>query len=139
MNGKYDDIINLPRHKSKIRSSMARADRAAQFMPFAALAGYEDSIRETARLTGDKIELDAQAKESVNRKLQLLVNNIENQPEVEIIYFVPDNKKPGGSYLSSTSLIKKIDESQKIIYTQDGCEIFIDDILDIRSEIFDSI
>lgn len=48
---KYDDIINLPHHQSKTRPHMSVADRAAQFAPFAALAGYDDAVKETARLT----------------------------------------------------------------------------------------
>ena len=49
--GKYDDIINLPHHVSKKHSQMPIADRAAQFAPFAALTGYGEQIKETARTT----------------------------------------------------------------------------------------
>lgn len=45
----YDDIINLPRHVSKKHPRMPLPDRAAQFSPFAALTGYDDAIKETAR------------------------------------------------------------------------------------------
>lgn len=44
--GNYDDIINLPLHVSKNHPRMSLHQRAAQFMPFAALAGYEDAIRQ---------------------------------------------------------------------------------------------
>ena len=44
----YDDIINLPHHQSTTRPHMSLYDRAAQFAPFAALTGYEDSIKESA-------------------------------------------------------------------------------------------
>ncbi|MCM1101180.1 MAG: hypothetical protein NC079_05700 [Clostridium sp.] len=47
--GKYDDIIKLPHHESAKHPKMPAADRAAQFLPFAALTGHEDAIRETAR------------------------------------------------------------------------------------------
>lgn len=47
MNNKYDDIINLPRPESKY-PHMPRANRAAQFSPFAALTGHEEAIRKTA-------------------------------------------------------------------------------------------
>ena len=43
----YDDIIDLPRPKSK-HEPMPMSDRAAQFSPFAALTGYGDAIDETA-------------------------------------------------------------------------------------------
>lgn len=49
MSNKYDDIINLPRPESKY-PRMPRANRAAQFSPFAALAGHGEAIRETAYL-----------------------------------------------------------------------------------------
>ena len=48
---KYGDIINLPRPASKRHPPMPLAKRAAQFSPFAALTGYEDAVRESARIT----------------------------------------------------------------------------------------
>ena len=42
----YADIINLPHHQSDKHPHMSIHDRAAQFAPFAALAGYEDMIRQ---------------------------------------------------------------------------------------------
>ena len=44
----YDDIINLPHHVSKRHPQMSMWNRAAQFEPFAALTGYEESIKESA-------------------------------------------------------------------------------------------
>ena len=44
----YDDIIHLPHHVSKVHPQMSLRDRAAQFSPFAALVGYEDTVEETA-------------------------------------------------------------------------------------------
>ena len=57
----YEDIINLPHHVSKTRPQMPMSDRAAQFAPFAALTGYDAAIKETGRLTDDKIEIDVEA------------------------------------------------------------------------------
>lgn len=54
MSNKYDDIINLPRPESKY-PRMPRANRAAQFSPFAALTGHEKAIRETAYLVMGRI------------------------------------------------------------------------------------
>ncbi|PJM78822.1 hypothetical protein [Bifidobacterium scaligerum] len=45
---KYDDIIAMPHHQSRKHSHMSRHKRAAQFMPFAALTGYERVIAQTA-------------------------------------------------------------------------------------------
>lgn len=44
INDNYDDIIDKPYVKSKLRAHMSIKDRAAQFSAFAALTGYEDAI-----------------------------------------------------------------------------------------------
>ena len=58
MNEKYKEIINMPHPVSQKHKQMDRLDRAAQFAPYSALSGYEDSVEETARLTDRKTELD---------------------------------------------------------------------------------
>ena len=55
----YEDIINLKRPKSK-HKNMSLYDRSAQFSPFAALTGYEDSIIESGRIVNKKIELTSE-------------------------------------------------------------------------------
>ena len=62
MSGPYDDIIELPHPTSTKHSRMPISDRASIFSPFAALTGHGDAIRETARLTEQKMELDEDAK-----------------------------------------------------------------------------
>lgn len=44
----YDDIINMPHHVSPVHPPLSDSQRAAQFLPFAALTGYEEAIRKTA-------------------------------------------------------------------------------------------
>ena len=44
--GKYDDIIHLPHYEPKRHPRMPMAARAAQFAPFAAVAGHDAAIRE---------------------------------------------------------------------------------------------
>lgn len=135
----YDDIINLPRHKSKTRSPMAIIDRAAQFSPFAALTGHDSAIKETARETKKKVELDTYMREALDYKLEILIDQLGNNPEVKISYFQADEKKQGGEYISTTTRIKKLDEYKQTIYTTNNKEIAIDDILDIEGKIFDII
>ena len=48
---KYDDIINLEHHVSKKHKQMSLENRSAQFAPFAALVGYDNAVKETARIT----------------------------------------------------------------------------------------
>ena len=71
MNNRYDEIINLPHHVSKTRPQMPMSDRAAQFAPFAALTGYDSAIKETGRLTDERIELDVEALTALDMKYQL--------------------------------------------------------------------
>ena len=54
---RYDEIIHLPHPVSQTHPRMGRLERAAQFSPFAALTGYDDAVRETARLTDAQREL----------------------------------------------------------------------------------
>ncbi|NLM04174.1 MAG: YolD-like family protein [Clostridiales bacterium] len=132
----YNDIINLPRHVSKKRSPMPIRDRAAQFSPFAALTGHDTAIKETARITEDKIELDSYIKEELNIKLQILMDRLREKPEIKITYFQPDDKKDGGKYITTTGVVKKIDSCDQMIYLIDGTEIIMDEIINIEGKIF---
>ena len=99
MSGQYEDIINLPHHVSATRPQMSMLDRAAQFSPFAALTGYDAAIKETGRLTDEKIEMDEEALNILNMKFQILVDSLDDEPEVTFTYFKPDERKAGGAYL----------------------------------------
>lgn len=107
---KYEDIINLPHHVSKTRKPMSLYNRAAQFAPFAALTGYDDAIKETSRITEQRIELSEELKNMLNQKIKLISENIKLQPKVSITYFVPDNKKSGGVYKTISGNVRRIDE-----------------------------
>lgn len=135
----YDDIINLPHHTSSKRTPMSLENRSAQFAPFSALTGYSEAINETKRLTDKKHELDEKQKEILNNKLQILNDNIKNKPEVTITYFVKDDKKIGGSYKEKTSNLKKIDTYEKLIILEDKTKISLDNIYEIKGEIFKNV
>ena len=126
---KYDRIINLPHHRSKKRKHMSMTERAAQFGAFRALTGYEDKIEEAARHTDKKMELDEYAKAEINRKLQYISDHIDDEPEISVTYFVPDEKKSGGAYVTKKGVVIKIREFEKQIIFWDGTEIPIDEIL----------
>ena len=83
----YEDIINLPHHVSTKRPQMSMLDRAAQFSPFAALTGYDAAIKETGRLTDEKIEMDEASLNMLNMKFQLLVEALGDEHEVSFTYF----------------------------------------------------
>lgn len=132
----YEDIINFPHHVSTKHPHMKREDRAAQFSPFAALTGYEEAVKETARITDQKVELEEDATIRLNEKLAILNQYIQFQPKVTITYFQKDSHKSGGSYITKTACIKKIKEYERTIIFVDKSEIAIGDILEIESEIF---
>lgn len=132
----YDDIINLSHHVSNKHPTMSLYARSAQFAPFSALTGYEEAIRETARETNERIELDDELKSILDSKLQILAENIKNKPEVSFTYFVPDIKKTGGTYRTVTGIVRKINTYNQSVCFVDNTEIPINDIIEISGEIF---
>lgn len=130
--GKYDDIINLPHHVSSNRAHMPMLDRAAQFMPFRALTGYEDAVRETARYTDEKIELTDEEKALLDVELQRLADSAASHPQVTLTYFRPDKRKSGGAYVTITGQVKKIDDLEGALILTGGVRILIEDILEIQ-------
>lgn len=135
--GKYDDIINLPHHVSKTRPQMSIHDRAAQFSAFAALSGYDDTVKETARLTDKKLELTEEEIAELNLKIQILKEYADTRPFVFVEYFIPDKKKSGGSYVTITGNFRRIDEYAGNLILTSGEEIHLSDIYSIEGEVFD--
>ena len=138
-NHQYDDIIDLPHHVSVTRPRMSMIDRAAQFSPFAALTGYDAAIKETGRLTDRRIELTEDSRAALDRKQQLLVDNLADHPEVSVTYFVPDERKSGGAYITVTGSVKKVDDYRRLLILTDGTKIPLDEILDMESDLFCSL
>lgn len=131
--GNYDDIINLPHHESKKHPKMPALDRAAQFMPFAALTGHNAAVTETAWLTENKMELDETRKEELGERLQFIREQLWRKPQVSITYFVPDTKKDGGTYFTVTGAVRKIEEARHQVIMENGTVIPMDDIYEIES------
>lgn len=129
--GPYEDIIDLPHHVSETRARMPMRERAAQFSPFAALSGYEEAVRESARLTREKIELGEDAKAALDGALRRAAADPE--AEVSVTYFVPDGKKPGGEYVTAVGRIRRIDPVSGALHLSGGERIDAEDILDIDS------
>lgn len=135
---RYDDLLNLPPHKSSSRTPMSLADRAAQFSPFAALTGYETAIKETARLTDQKIILDETAKSRLDETLSKLQSSIQNriatEVEIEVCYFEEDKHKAGGRYITERGIVKKIDTYERTLIFTTGLTIDIEDIIEITGD-----
>lgn len=122
-NRKYAGIMNLPHHVSPTRPQMPISDRAAQFSPFAAL-------------TDRKIELDETMLTALNERYQLLLSVLDAEPEVEITYFVPDERKSGGAYRTVSGVVKKADEFARRLTLTDGTVIPMEDVLMLDGAIF---
>ena len=122
----YEDIVNLPHHVSKKHPQMPMIKRAAQFAPFAALAGYDDAVEETARLTDEMVELEDSAVDELHRKIN---EALCSGGEVTVTYFVPDTKKSGGRYVRTAGLIKKAGMGR--IVMNDGLSIPVESIREI--------
>lgn len=131
---RYNDIINLPHHVSTERPRMSMINRAAQFSPFAALSGYEESVQETARLTDSRIDIDESVKIALDAKLQVIQSRLPEQMQVSITYFVPDIRKAGGAYVVVDGHVRKIDDVRHIVQLTDRTEIPIEEIINIEGD-----
>lgn len=137
-NHKYDDIINMPRPQSQHRK-MTLHERAAQFSPFAALTGYEEAVKEAARLTDSRPEPDEDRINELNTKLAFLKTILSDRPEITVSYFIPDGKKAGGRMEDFAGNIRVIDEYDRQLVFESGKHIPIDDVYNITGSIFDGM
>ena len=130
----YGDIINLPHHESKNRKRMSLYDRAAQFSPFAALTGHSAAIDETSRLIDDRIMIDECRKDEINRVLMMIQANERVHPEVKMTYFVQDERKNGGKYVTIKGYVRRVyfNERENIVEMMDRSKISINDIIDME-------
>jgi predicted nucleotidyltransferase len=131
---KYQDILYLARPVSKVHQPMSKSNRAAQFSPFAALAGYEDAVQETARLTTDKITLSEDQIQIINSVLNEISQYLPHSPYVQITYFEPDKRKQGGSYQHISGTIKKIDDVYGMVIMKGNIRIPVHQIVHISIE-----
>lgn len=131
----YDDIIDLPHHVSERHPQMSMYNRAAQFAPFAALTGHNAAIAEVARLTETEQELSESDAEVLNRKLAYL-HSLDEKPTISVTYFVPDDKKEGGSYHTATGIVKSVETDKGVLQFENGTGILVIRIKDIDGECF---
>ena len=130
---KYGDIIDHPHFVSPEHPPMAIENRAAQFSPFAALTGYDDLVAEAARYTGERITLDESKKEELDRILSFLLAQPQ-PPTVSVTYFLPDEKKAGGAYVTVTGGLERFDRTKKTLRLSGGETIPIEDVIEIEAE-----
>ncbi len=138
MSDNYEDIINMEHPTSKKHPRMSLYARAAQFSAFQALTGYSDSLAEEARQTSKRIELSDQQIDELNTKVAFLKDIIKTEPQVAITYFVPDERKEGGAYLTVSGQVRRFDEYEGAVILTDRRQIPFGDILTIESDLFPS-
>ena len=127
---KYDDILQLSRPPSR-RARMTKDNRAAQFSPFAALTGFDAAIAETGRLTDGRIELDEDGMQLLDAQMRAVMDVIHTRPEAKIVWFRYDERKTGGSYVTTTGQIKKIDVYTRKILLTDGRAIPLEEVFSV--------
>ena len=98
------------------------------------LTGHDAAIKETARLTDERLELSEEVIAQLNEKINIIRNNIGIEQNVSITYFIPDAKKAGGSYVMCSGIVKKVDEYEHTIIMTDQTVIPIEQIIDIKCE-----
>ena len=128
----YDDIKHLTRPQYDDLHPMSMHDRAAQFSPFAALVGYGDAVAETARLTDSKVELTEDEMSMLNANLNQLLDRLDEQPQISVTYFVPDEKKSGGKYVEKVGMVRIYDSYAQELVFMDKSRLNIQDIISIK-------
>lgn len=131
MSDKYEKIISIPRPKLSGRKKMSLTDRAAQFAPFAALVGFEESVKEQARVTERKIIPDEYETERLDRLLREASQRL-GVGIYSITFFLPDKRKSGGSYVTVLGTVARIDEYGREVIMTEGERIPIDEIINIE-------
>lgn len=133
----YDDIKHLTRPQYDDLHPMPMSDRAAQFSPFAALVGYDDAVAETARLTDSRDELTEDEISELNANLNRLLDSLDEQPQISVTYFVPDEKKSGGRYAEKVGTVRIYDSYANELVFTDGVRIAVADMarLDFTEEL----
>ena len=124
----YDDIKRLTRPQYDDLRPMSMLDRAAQFSPFAALVGYDDAVAETARLTDSRAELTEDEMSELNANLNRLLDSLDEQPQISVTYFGPDEKKSGGKYVEKVGVVRIYDSYVGELVFTDGVRIAVADM-----------
>ena len=125
------ELLEMERPVSARHAPMRRCDRAAQFAPFAALSGFDETVQEAGRLTQAQIELAENEREALNDALVRLAARLPAQPEVRLTYFQPDAKKSGGTYRTILTRVRRLDANAQVLVLTDGTRIPFDALLSI--------
>ncbi len=128
----YSSIYDLEHPEPRYHKRMSRQNRAAQFAPFSALVGYQEALDEEKREVDEKVILCSEEVEKISNALNVIKTDLKRHPLIEITYYLKDDKKNGGKYLTKKEWVKNLDEISKVLLLKDDSEIKFDDILDIK-------
>lgn len=103
---------------------MNNVQRAKQFMPFAALKGFEEAVKAQERQREPKVILGEDARQELNFKLQ----GIQPGDRLRAEYYYE------GRYVTVRGRVKKIDSLGRRIHLEE-IKIPIDDLKDIEREV----
>lgn len=134
---RYADIIDMPRRVSSKRPRMPISDRAAQFASFKALSGYEQALQEAGRTAEEREPPHDRA--LLELKLRILRQNVTRMPEVSVTYFLPEERKGGGKYVTVSGQVRRLDEMRALLVFADGRSVPAGAIIDIRGEMFETL
>ena len=135
----YGDIIGLPHRVSRRHPPMARQERAAQFAPFAALAGHGAILREAARQTENRPALSEDAQTALDARLRLLAGRLEEHPTVNATYFLPDEKKAGGACVTVSGQVLRLREFPPALCLAGGAEIPLSALLALEGPLWEAL
>ena len=130
----YDDIISLPHPTSQKHKRMSLRDRAAQFAPFSALTGYDDAVEETARVTDSQTSVSDDVILLLDSKLRHLAEHEKEHPTICVTFFLHDERKSGGEYVTKNGNLKRIDDYEKVLVLSDRTRIEFGNIINIELE-----
>ena len=125
---RYGDILDAERPEGKNRPKASPKQRAAQFLPFAALTGYEEEIRREGSDTEERAELSEAEKEEINAALIELEARIGEEPAVRLKVFEKAPDKCGGIYRTRMERVKRIDPLRKELILADLSRIDFADL-----------
>ena len=126
----YTGLYDMEHPALKHHKRMSAMERAAQFMPFSALTGYEESLSEEERKTETRKLIVPEEKENIRNLLTCLF--FGEKKEAEVLYFVEDTKKEGGHYFVYRGKVRRVDEVNQVVVFEDGTRISFSDIDGIR-------
>lgn len=129
---RYDDMLDLPNHRSGTHRPLSKAQRAAQFLPFSALSGYAESIDESNRTTVMRRVLSLEQKADMDLTMQKILTM--DHPEVSVTWFEEDLFKEGGQYHTKTGILRRVETSTGRLMFEDRTIIWLASVDDIQIE-----